>query len=150
MDLDALASLPGVHDVIVTATALYVITHGEDIPPIYTDKTLHVIPQHDLLRSPHLLALIQGTSKKGKVQPITACALYRYSYDGLEQSAKQAVSHALSGSGGRKSLLASLDGEKLGRGALTVPVEYERTLDAFFDEHEVTYTKKRIYVEDEQ
>ena len=150
MDLDALVALPGVEDVLTTATALYVIISGADRPAIFSDKEIIFVHKDELLTSKHLLALLQATSIKHntKISHITQKTLFEYAFTGLEHNAKQAISHALSGTGGRKSLLGDIGGERIGRGTLIVPTEHAETITQYFDEHEVTYTTRTLYEEE--
>lgn len=148
MDLDALLALPEIEDVIITATALYIVTSTRTPPTIYSDKQLIFIHPTKLLQSPHLLELLQGVSKKHPDNKrLRATLLYTYSFDGLDQNTKQTISHTLNGTGGRKSLLDELQGERIGRGALLLPQQHKKALETFFDEHNVTYAKRKLYEE---
>lgn len=152
MDLSLLLKLPGVDDIIITDDSLYVIGDPSPRPVIYTDKQLLFISLQAVLASPHLLSLLQGKSIKHERvlrEHLTTQTLYEYSLTQLEPSEKQTVSHLLSGTGGRNSLLKELGGRRLGRGVVLIPEHGQHKLETFFDTHSVAYTKTRLYTEED-
>jgi len=88
--------------------------------------------------------LTKGFSQRYKQQYSAALGLepwiiFTYSLQELPAPKKQVFSHALSGTAGRKGLLISWSGEKLGRLAFLVPKQAEANAVAFFNQWHVDY-----------
>lgn len=65
--------------------------------------------------------------------------IFTYELNALSATKKQTFSHALSGTGGRKGLLIAWRGQKLGRSAFILPVEYEKEATAFLNSWHAAY-----------
>jgi|SRR3989344_1554468 len=72
--------------------------------------------------------------------------LFQYILTRLDITKKQSFSHALYGSGGRVNYLKKLNGLKIGRNAVAVPLETSEELRAFFETWNLTYEVKRIWL----
>jgi hypothetical protein len=65
--------------------------------------------------------------------------VFSYTLTHLPATKKQIFSHALAGTGGRRGLLASWNGQKIGRSAFFVPKSYEEDVTSFFNQWYVPY-----------
>ncbi len=83
-------------------------------------------------------------------QQLKQMILVEYSLIALEPSKKQRFSHALFGTGGRKSVLKLCQGRKIGKMALLIPPAYEMKLDDFFKVWDVIPKKTKVWLEDEK
>ena len=83
-----------------------------------------------------------GSSKE---QGLVALLLYTYNLKGIEPIKKQSFTHALYGTGGRKSVLKEIGGYKIGRNSVVIPLEKQRVLDEFFSVWNIKPLKIMIY-----
>jgi len=72
--------------------------------------------------------------------------LFEYELDKLDKTNKQTFSHALYGTGGRKSFLKSIKGTKLGNKKVLVPFDKSEEIREFFNTWKIAYTVKRIWM----
>lgn len=77
---------------------------------------------------------------------ISSYFLFEYQLDNLDKTKRQIFSHALYGTGGRKSFLESLKGQKLGSKKVIVPFDKSEEMRSFFDTWNIVYTVKRIWI----
>ena len=144
-----LLSVPGIVDVILTVDTLFII-YTKKPPKIYSDLKIVEIPLHRLYLSSHLGELIGGVSLRygplGELNGLIQAVLYEYSLKHLKIPDKQAVSHLLNGTGGRKSIIDRVRGRKVGRSALMVPTEAQKDIEQFFKEHSCKWKKRVIYL----
>jgi hypothetical protein len=97
----------------------------------------------------HVRTFLKGHSQlHGKpystVAGLGTWVLFTYTVKPLTPSQKQMFSHALAGTGGRKGLLASWHGEKIGQSAFVVPKTAEHDVKAFLAQWRVAYTAEVV------
>jgi len=64
----------------------------------------------------------------------------------LNKTKKQSFSHALYGTGGRESFLKSINGKKVGKSAIAIPIENIDKIREFLDNWKVDYNISRIWM----
>ncbi|MFH1211978.1 MAG: hypothetical protein V1659_03555 [Candidatus Woesearchaeota archaeon] len=72
---------------------------------------------------------------------------FEYSLTNLDSVKKQTFSHSLYGTGGRESFLKKLNGRKLGKNNVLIPVSGEAGLVQFFRAWNIRYNKICVWLE---
>ena len=70
---------------------------------------------------------------------------YQYSLEKLNNSQKAMFSYDLVGRRGQKGLLKRFNGHYLGKGVVTVPIEYEKKFDNFLNGWDVKHSKSMFF-----
>ncbi|MBS3166894.1 nucleotidyltransferase domain-containing protein [Candidatus Woesearchaeota archaeon] len=72
--------------------------------------------------------------------------LFQYELKNLDKTKKESFSHSLYGTGGRKSFLVEVKGEKAGKNSILIPLATSEELRSFFETWKIIYKVKRIYL----
>lgn len=147
---DSLLKHPSVLDVRMTETDIYIlVTRSDGLPVIASDKHIHILEPEDL-QGGKGLAFIAAPRVGDEGSTVSQQILIEYDLQNVSTSEKQQISHQLSGTGGRSSMLKNLRGKKVGRGAVLIPFENAQALQSFLHEKGATLTTTVLYVEEGQ
>ena len=144
IDLDSLLKHPAITDIIKTEDTIYIIC-TEKPPVIYTDKKIVTINNKELLGHPELTTILTGTSTRHKKTPLKQEILYEYSLTKATKTQKQQLAHTLNGTGGRQNQLASMEGRRIGKGAIIISPKYQEQTEELLTKHRAEYKKTIIY-----
>jgi len=72
--------------------------------------------------------------------------LFEYNLKSLDKIKKQIFSHALYGTGGRENFLKGINGLKLGRNVIIIPLEKSEKMRAFLETWNIVYKVRRIWL----
>jgi len=116
-----------------------------------------IIKALQIIQEPKTFREIIGSGKSLKLKKKICKQLgvekyysFEYSLQNLESTKKQIFSHALHGTGGRKSYLKKVNGKKLGKNNILVPIEKSQDITEFFSTWDVKYNKRVIWLENEK
>lgn len=145
---DSLLKHPSVLDVRMTDSDIYVlVTKSDTLPIIASDKRVHILNPIDL-QGRQGLAFIAAKRIGDDHSGVSQQVLIEYDLQDVLVTDKQQISHQLSGTGGRSSMLKSLGGKKVGRGAVLIPSQNAGTLQSFLQEKGANVTTTVLYVEE--
>ncbi len=71
---------------------------------------------------------------------------FEYELTSLDKIQKQSFSHALFGTGGRLNFLEGIDGLRLGKNFIIVPVYQSEKIRDFFDTWKIIYKVRRVWL----
>lgn len=89
---------------------------------------------------------IKKEKKVAEVLGFNSYLLFQYNLNNLDRIKKQSFSHALYGSGGRVNFLKRLNGSKIGKNAVAIPLNTSEGMRAFLETWNVLYEVKRIWL----
>lgn len=72
--------------------------------------------------------------------------LFEYDLKKLDKIKKQGFSHALYGTGGRVDFLKTINGSRIGKNAVIIPIEKSEEMRSFLETWNVLYKVRRIWL----